>query len=164
MTNEEYINQHPEQFKDESDKWLFTEFGIMGGCCSAEKSHEYSIARMVADKLNDAFIEKALKWYCRDCDCNDNCKDIKRFFYREYERYLKGEANAIPPKFSDRIINEDGSISDNWRYRHFIKRMQDAFIEKAEKYLLEHLIDYWSQGVTDESGFIEDFKNYMKGE
>lgn len=40
----------------------------------------------------------------------------------------------------------------------------DAFIEKAEKYLLEHLIDYWSQGVTDESGFIEGFKNYMKGE
>ena len=40
----------------------------------------------------------------------------------------------------------------------------DAFIEKAEKYLLEHLIDYWSQGVTDESGFIERFKNYMKGE
>jgi hypothetical protein len=25
----------------------------------------------------------------------------------------------------------------------------DAFIEKAEKYLQEHLIDYWSQGVTD---------------
>lgn len=40
----------------------------------------------------------------------------------------------------------------------------DTFIEKAEKYLLEHLIDYWSQGVTDESGFIEGFKNYMKGE
>lgn len=40
----------------------------------------------------------------------------------------------------------------------------DAFIEEAEKYLLEHLIDYWSQGVTDESGFIEGFKNYIKGE
>lgn len=50
MTNEEYINQHPEQFKDDIDKWLFTEFGIIGGCCSAEKSHEYSIARMVAEK------------------------------------------------------------------------------------------------------------------
>ena len=40
----------------------------------------------------------------------------------------------------------------------------DAFIKKAEKYLQEHLIDYWSQGVTDESGFIEEFKNHMKGE
>lgn len=40
----------------------------------------------------------------------------------------------------------------------------DAFIEQVEKYLQEHLIDYWSQSVTDESKFIEDFKNYMKGE
>jgi hypothetical protein len=40
----------------------------------------------------------------------------------------------------------------------------DAFIDKAEKYLLEHLIDYWSQGVTDETDFIEAFRNYMKGE
>lgn len=58
MTNEEYINQHPEQFKDDIDKWLFTEFVIIGGCCSAEKCHEYSVARMVAEKLTDAFIEK----------------------------------------------------------------------------------------------------------
>lgn len=62
MTQEEYINQHPEQFKDDIDKWLFTEFGIIGGCCSAEKSHEYSIARMVAEKITDAFIEKACEW------------------------------------------------------------------------------------------------------
>lgn len=40
----------------------------------------------------------------------------------------------------------------------------DAFIEQVEKYLQEHLIDYWSQSVTDESKFIEDFKNYIKGE
>ena len=62
MTNEEYINQHPEQFKDDIDKWLFTEFVIIGGCCSAEKCHEYSVARMVAEKLTDAFIEKACEF------------------------------------------------------------------------------------------------------
>ena len=50
MTQEEYIKTHPEQFKDDIDKWLFTEFGIIGGCCSAEKSHEYHIARMVAER------------------------------------------------------------------------------------------------------------------
>lgn len=92
MSQEDYIKSHPEQFKDDIDKWLFLEFGIIGGCCSAEKSHEYHIARMVAEKLNDVFIKK------------------------------------------------------------------------AEKYLQEHLIDYWSQGVTDESGFIEEFKQFMKGE
>ena len=41
---------------------------------------------------------------------------------------------------------------------------KDAFIEKTEKYLQEHLIDYWSQSVTDESKFIDKFRNYMEGE
>ena len=40
----------------------------------------------------------------------------------------------------------------------------DAFIEKACEYIKEHLFDYWSQSVTNESKFIEDFKKYMKGE
>ena len=102
----------------------------------------------------DAFVEKALKWYCLDCECNDNCKDTKCFFYREYERYLKGGKNALPPKFSDRILNEDGSTSDNWRYRHFITKIQDAFIEKACSWLKS------KGGFTE----IKDFKNYMKGE
>ena len=62
MTQGEYIKTHPEQFKDEIDKWLFLEFGIIGGCCSAEKSHEYHVARMVAEKLTDAFIKKAEKY------------------------------------------------------------------------------------------------------
>ena len=84
----------------------------------------------------DAFIEKALKWYCLDCECNDNCKDTKCYFYRQYERYLKGEKNAIPPKFSDVILNEDGSTSDDWRYRHFIAKIQDAFIANTIKRLI----------------------------
>lgn len=53
MSNEEYIKLHPEQFRDGIDKWLFQEFGILGGCCSAEKSHEYSIARMIAEKFEE---------------------------------------------------------------------------------------------------------------
>lgn len=104
----------------------------------------------------DAFIEKALKWYCLDCECNDNCKDIKCFFYREYERYLKGEANAIPPKFSDRIINEDGSVSENYRYRHFINRVQEAFIKKTCEWLRNYL------EITGKELLIEDFKNYIE--
>lgn len=89
MTNEEYINQHPEQFKDDIDKWLFTEFGIIGGCCSAEKSHEYSVARMVAEKLTDAFIEKAAEWlnnfYNEDTHSYLIDEDIKKFI-----NYMKG--------------------------------------------------------------------------
>ena len=51
MTNKEYIEQHPEQFRDDIDKWLFTEFSIIGGCSSAHGSVEYTVARMVAERL-----------------------------------------------------------------------------------------------------------------
>ena len=108
----------------------------------------------------DAFIEKALKWYCLDCECNGNCKNTKCFFYDQYERYLNGETNAIPPKFSDRIINENGSVSEEYRYRHFINRMQESFIEKACEWLKEQ---DEMVGISFEEDFIERFKNYMEG-
>lgn len=117
------------------------------------------------------FIENTLKWYCLDCECNDNCKDTKCFFYNEYKRFLEGEKKAIPPKFSGRILNEDGSTSDNWRYRHFIAKMQEAFIEKACEFISLNVADYID--VTHKGGiehlalqerFIDVFRNYMKGE
>ena len=45
----------------------------------------------------------------------------------------------------------------------------DAFIEKAEKWLNEHILDYvyakeWGQGVGVEGELFDDFKNAMKGE
>ena len=111
----------------------------------------------------DAFIEMALKWYCLDCECNDNCKDTKCFFYREFERYLKGGTNALPPKFLGRILNEDGSTSDNWCYRHFTAKMQDAFIEKACEYLMEYEFND-SPTIVDRMKRVETFKIYMRGE
>ena len=62
MTAEEYINEHPEKFVDDIDKWLYTEFYIVGGCCSAQGSMEYSVARMVAEKMKQQMIEKSCKW------------------------------------------------------------------------------------------------------
>lgn len=61
MTNQEYIELHPERFKDEIDKWLFTEFNILGGCCSAQGSMEYSVARKVAEKMQEQWEENRLK-------------------------------------------------------------------------------------------------------
>lgn len=45
----------------------------------------------------------------------------------------------------------------------------DAFIEKAEKWLNEHILDYvyakeWGQGVGVEVELFDNFKEYMKGE
>ena len=128
----------------------------------------------------DTFIEKALKWYCLDCECNDNCKDTKCFFHNEYKRFLEGKENACPPKF-ERTINPDGSITENYHYRHFISRMQDAFIEKACKFISDRVdipfnvecsngelladsyIKYASSRLEAANKIIEDFKKYMKG-
>ena len=68
------------------------------------------------------------------------------------------------------LVNDDINIKREW-YKtkqvgfdtiEYIRA--DAFIEKAAEYLQEHLVDYWSQCVTDESGFIDNFINYMEGE
>lgn len=59
MTNEEYIEQNPHQFKDEIDKWLFREFSLSGGACSSIRSLEYSTARKVAEKLLDSLWKPA---------------------------------------------------------------------------------------------------------
>lgn len=97
MTNEEYINQHPEQFLDDIDKWLFTEFGIIGGCCSAEKCHEYSVARMVAEKLTDAFIKKVenfLEMLGYGFTITDNITHAdydKEQLIEDFKEYLKEE-------------------------------------------------------------------------
>ena len=76
------------------------------------------------------------------------------------------KANEAPEK-----IYIDVSLDSAWgmterSYDNEVEYTRtDAFIEKATEFLQEHLIDYlWSQGVTDESDFIDDFKNYMKGE
>ena len=109
----------------------------------------------------DAFIEKALKWYCLDCECNDNCDaDHKCFFRQEYKRYLEGNDNAVPPKFDNAIL-PDEDAAKNYRYRHYIRKMQDAFIEKACNWLLNNLRQYSTNALGAEY-LIEDFKKYME--
>lgn len=53
---------YPMQFKDKIDEYLWKEHHILGGCCSSIESLKYTVAREVAEKLTDAFIEKAAKW------------------------------------------------------------------------------------------------------
>lgn len=83
MTNQEYINEHPEKFTDDIDKWLFTEFSIVGGCCSAQGSMEYSVARMVAEKMKQQMIDKTVKWIksniCYDENVDGNMEWVVMF-------------------------------------------------------------------------------------
>lgn len=117
----------------------------------------------------DVFVEKALKWYCLDCECNDNCAaDHKCFFRQQFECYLEGNNTCLPPKI-DNAFNPNGSTTGNYRYRHIIRRMQDAFVEKAVKWLDGIIYDYIELKHANIDTFIDidnkrlvkDFKKYM---
>lgn len=117
----------------------------------------------------DAFIEKALKWYCRDCECNDNCPANHKCAFRDFfEKYLRGNEKALPPKAEYALDSEGFTTKNyNYRYRHFIRRMNDTFIEKAAEWFRTHWRDY--VGIDKDNvihfGLWEnDFKKYMKGE
>ncbi len=66
MKANEAPESYPIQFKDKIDEYLWKEHHILGGCCSSIESMKYAVAREVAEKLTDAFIEKA----CEYLNCN----------------------------------------------------------------------------------------------
>lgn len=84
---------YPMQFKDKIDEYLWKEHHILGGCCSSIESLKYTVAREVAEKLTDAFIEKAKKWFDKQNEWHDingmkHC-DIEDF--ENFKNYMKGE-------------------------------------------------------------------------
>ena len=101
-------NEAPEtyhmQFKDKLDEYLWKEHHIISGSSSTE-SFKYAVAREVAEKLTDAFIEKACEYF-RSC-------------------------------------LEDTKVIDDYR---------------------DKLVRGISASYTSLEEFIEDFKNYIKGE
>jgi hypothetical protein len=84
------------------------------------------------------------------------------------------KANEAPEKI---YLFED-PITGTPDYRWLSKRSDnndieytrtDAFIEKTEKWLNEHILDYvyakeWGQGVGVEGELFDDLKEYIKGE
>ena len=121
MTNQEYIELHPEQFKDEIDKWLFTEFSIIGGSCSAQGCMEYSVARKVAEKMQEQWEENRLK-HCDELTPQE--AQIESDFVTEH---LK--KNNRTPTFIDAI-----------------KYGQKQMIDKACDYIKK---DWWQMLVYD---------------
>ena len=84
---------YPMQFKDKIDEYLWKEHHILGGCCSSIESMKYAVAREVAEKLTDAFIENAKKWFEKQNEWHDingmkHC-DIEDF--ENFKNYMKGE-------------------------------------------------------------------------
>ena len=88
-TSNEAPESYPVQFNDKIDEYLWKEHHILGGCCSSIESLKYSVAREVAEKLTDAFIEKALA-FIRSCTTYDGlgykakCVNIE-----DFKNYMK---------------------------------------------------------------------------
>lgn len=82
---------YPIHFRDKLDEYLFHEHGILAGCCSSIESLKYSVAREVAEKLNDAFIEKACDFIAGNMTCNGYTLQTKVKFIRDFKKYMKGE-------------------------------------------------------------------------
>lgn len=80
---------YPMQFKDKIDEYLWKEHHILGGCCSSIESLKYTVAREVAEKLTDAFIEKAAKWIS-EIENGTTITDIDKFV-EDFKNYMKGE-------------------------------------------------------------------------
>ena len=62
ITEQNTLKNYPIQFKDKLDEYLWKEHHIIGGCCSSIESLKYTVAREVAEKLTDTFLEKAGKF------------------------------------------------------------------------------------------------------
>lgn len=89
-------------------------------------------------------IERALKWYCLDCSCNDGCAAHGKCFFRNaFELYLEGNDKALPPesdyehrqfgRFKDKVVKDLKRIMSSEPYRihpdtidGIIKEMQEC--------------------------------------
>ena len=90
MKANEVSETYPIQFRDKIDEYLWKEHHILGGCCSSIEEMKYAVAREVAEKLTNAFIEKAAEWlnnfYNEDTHSYLIDEDIEKFI-----NYMKEE-------------------------------------------------------------------------
>ena len=97
MKAKESPETYPVQFKDKIDEYLWKEHHILGGCCSSIEEMKYSVAREVAEKLTDAFIEKAVAFLKERIILEDNSwyiegqVTLKDKMIEDFVKYMKGE-------------------------------------------------------------------------
>ena len=105
MKANESPETYPIQFKDKIDEYLWKEHHILGGCCSSIEEMKYSVAREVAEKLTDAFIEKACEYFHRGLEDTKVIDDYRNTlvrgiqasytsveeFIEDFKKYMEGE-------------------------------------------------------------------------
>ena len=90
MKADELLESYPIQFRDKIDEYLWREHHLLGGSCSSVESMKYAVAREVADKLADAFIERACEWIKEKWDDNYTMPIIIDSVIDEFKNYMKG--------------------------------------------------------------------------
>ena len=90
MKANEAQETYPIQFRDKLDEYLWKEHHILGGCCSSIEEMKYSVAREVAEKLTDAFIEKAWEWVENNI-LSSSQQDKSLLYYEQFINYMEGE-------------------------------------------------------------------------
>ena len=133
MTNEEYIKQHPEQFKDDIDRWLFTEFGIIGGCCSAEKSHEYAIARMVAEKQQEWFEKNRLAACDRQTEKEAEIESdfVMGIIEKEHRQPTFNDAIKYGMKLKEKEMHSTIELAEEHAMLAGMNKMEEQMMAKA---------------------------------
>ena len=87
MKENEAPETYPMQFSDKIDEFLWKEHHILGGCCSSIEEMKYSVAREVAERLTDVFIDKACSWL------ENNLQGIVggSIYIEDFRKYMEGE-------------------------------------------------------------------------
>ena len=78
------------------------------------------------------------------------------------EKFIKGHIRNYSNEWYDDLSQGYESWLTPNQARKAVEIAREETIKEVCEWLDNHLIDYWSQSVTDESRFIEGLKEYLE--
>lgn len=98
-----------------------------------------------AAEADASFKKKALKWYCRDCECNDDCKANHRcYFIYDFQEFLDEKHKTLPPK------------GDGLRFKRFRRELA----KDIAKFIDENIAKYTSIDNDKKKLLMEDLQKF----
>jgi hypothetical protein len=82
-------------------------------------------------------------------------------FIQDYTKNCSNELCAVEDRFGKKVISYHEWLTPD-DTRKAVEIAREETIKEVCEWLDNHLIDYWSQSVTDGSGFIEDLKKHFE--
>lgn len=98
-----------------------------------------------AAEADASFKEKALRWYCRDCECNDDCKANHHcYFIYDFQEFLDEKHKTLPPK------------GDGLRFKRFRRELAKDITE----FIDENIAKYASIDNDKKKLLMEDLQKF----